>query len=137
MSSMEVDVEQDDVVADFGRRKSLLLDVENLDVAISVKGSSSSSGVGRPQMWLPSGPSKHEVFKWPRQLLHQVLGNSVGGVALHTLSNRAISGVLVNTQYSGMGCPEMALQMIQGALEDVVGLSMPVEIWSASDILPH
>ena len=112
-NGMELDVESD---PEFHMRHSGSMIIDD-DEARSCH-ASSSSGPARPQ-----GPQPSEIFKWAPQLVHQLLDSDVSQQYLTNLVSHATHGILVNTQYSGMGCAEMSMHMISKALTEVMGVS--------------
>lgn len=92
---------------------------------------------GRAASWRPLGPSSlEEVWDWAPSLLAQMRTQADGEAMVNAVIEHLSAGLQVNTDYSGMGCPEMSLHLIMDALLDKRP-ELKVRFWRASDILPH
>ena len=90
----------------------------------------------------PIGPNTLTgLFDWPRQFLERLVDDPVGSHFVNQLKRNHGCGIQVNTDYSGFGGPEIALQAIAGAVQEQhTGVNWPVPrllFWRASDILPR
>ena len=85
------------------------------------------------------GPSTlKEVLDWPRQLLAQVLQKAPQAAEHMARLRRALAGgLLLNTDFSGMGGPEMAAECMVEELERAFGFTgLPVQTWGSCDSSP-
>lgn len=82
----------------------------------------------------PLGPTTlKEAHQWHFWQVKQML---MGQDADLDRVKRNFSGLLLSTHYSGSGAPELALNFLVAALEDIcqVTLDHPIRHWSAADI---
>ena len=93
--------------------------------------------------WLPAGPSTvEEVWDWAPSAIDSLLRSHRGDAWTENLANLFRNGLQLNTDFSGMGCPEMSLTMIHDAWRACSGGdteeadSTGVCFWRGSDILP-
>jgi len=93
--------------------------------------------------WLPAGPSTvEEIWDWAPSAIDSLLRSCRGETWTENLTNLFRNGLQLNTDFSGMGCPEMALTMVHDAWRARSGGdaaeadSTGVCFWRGSDILP-
>lgn len=127
VDGMEVDVEPEPS-GGFKRGHDMMSDV---DEVVGNRMPGFARGTSRPQ-----GPVGSAVFEWAPQLVKQVLEADAGQFCAN-LASHATEGILMNTQYSGMGCAEMAMHMLSRAIDDALGLETRLTFWSAADIMKH
>ena len=78
-----------------------------------------------------------EVLEWPKRFIQDIAGHVAGDAMLHVLWAVAERGILLCTDFSGIGGPEIALRRILGALWDWNGREQQQLLaWSGSDICP-
>ena len=88
-----------------------------------------------PMHAYPAGPSSlRELFQWPSQLLDRMLLHPLGQTLRANLQQAFNHGLLVSTDYSGYGSPEIALRSIASALQ---APPEALTFWRASDVLPQ
>ena len=125
---MELDVEADDDLP--VRQGGIIMDV---DEPMSSTNQAARNLNSRPSMWLPSGPTVDMIYDWAPQLLEQIRTQQGGHMLLSTLMARATDGIHMTTQYTGMGCAEMAMDMIMRSLEEQLSCRGAVTYWSGTD----
>eukprot|EP00969_Alexandrium_andersonii_P177384 7844033-Alexandrium_andersonii.AAC.1 len=104
----------------------MVIDVDHLDSLHDRLGS-----------WVPQGPSVDQIYDWAPQLLDQILGSDHHGDFLRHFASKISSGLVLETQFSGMGGAEMALNLILQAGASRIGVvSEDSVFWAAADILP-
>ena len=125
---MQLDVEADVLPAPVGLHQGSCME-QDIEEGLQ--------SAGRAAAWRPLGPScLAEVWDWAPALLAQMQAQADGKVMLDSVRDCLSAGLQVNTDYSGMGGPEMSLHVIMDALASKQA-HMNVRFWRASDILPH
>ena len=128
---MELDVEPDTISYPPDSRP-IVLDVGEVDSLLS---SSVAAGSTRGSIWLGIGPDSSTVFQWAPQFLQTISEHTLGRRLLGNLCQRFADGILMNTQYSGMGGAEMSLHTIIEAFSSTHGVAGQSIFWSGCDIL--
>ena len=86
--------------------------------------------------WQRVGPSASTLFDWAPQFLQMLKADTLGLRLVDIIVKSFGAGIMITTQYSGIGGPEMAMHSIQTALKAAYGINGLVECWSASDSAP-
>ena len=76
------------------------------------------------------------VFDWPRQFASQLASRGSANLVLRMLSTLNM-GILLCTDYSGIGGVEIALHSIASYFAMAHGIAPLVRFWSASDLIPY
>ena len=86
---------------------------------------------------LPNGPScVDDIFSWPSQFCSQLADSGATNLIARLLSNLCL-GLLVCTDYSGIGGVEIALFAIAAHCASAYDVKPMLRFWSASDLLPY
>ena len=78
-------------------------------------------------------------MEWAPHLLQSLSSSTDGSAMMEMLCSKMIAGVLLNTQFSGMGCAEMAMCNMMSSLynyagdQHTAGGGRGLTIWSACD----
>ena len=121
---MQCDVESED--ASPRDATDIEMDVEDADTALP------------GTAWRPAGPVADALLDWAPQFLKLILRHPLGNRLVGQLSERFSNKIMMITDFSGIGGPEIAMHQLVRAFQDSLGATSDNSViyWSASDLCP-